>query len=86
MNLKDKKKDKIKVFIGYREKPPEDYIEKGAANEPNAPQYEGIVFSDGTVCIRWLTEFRSHSIWPDYETFYKIHGHDDYGTKIKWLK
>ncbi len=72
-------------FIGYRPNPPKDYQEKGAANPPEEPQYEGVVFSDGTVAIRWLTEFRSHSIWADYDTFYKIHGHDDYGTIIKWL-
>ncbi len=75
----------MKRFIGYRPSPPADYLEKGAANKADEPQYEGIVFSDGTVAIRWLTAFRSHSIWTDYETFYKIHGHPEYGTVIEWL-
>ncbi len=75
----------MKRFIGYRPNAPEEYLEQGAANPGDEPQYEGVIFTDGTVCIRWLTKFRSHSIWPDYDTFYKIHGHDDYGTEIKFL-
>jgi hypothetical protein len=72
-------------FIGYRSSPPPEYFEHGAANPADEPQFEGVVFSDGSVAIRWLTEFRSHSIWPDYESFYKIHGHPEYGTIIRWL-
>lgn len=75
----------LRRFVGYRPTPPEDYSGKGAANAPDQPQYEGVVFSDGTCVIRWLTEYRSHSIWKDYDTFYKIHGHPEYGTIIKWL-
>jgi hypothetical protein len=52
---------------------------------PDEPQYEGVIFSDGTVAVRWLTENPSHSIWPDFRTFYQIHGHPEYGTEIKWL-
>jgi hypothetical protein len=74
----------MKTFIGYRPSPPPEYYENGSANPPDEPQYEGVVFSDGTVCIRWLTEFQSHSIWKDYDTFYHIHGHPEYGTIIKW--
>lgn len=72
-------------FIGYRQNPPAEYQVNGAANGPDEPQYEGVVFSDGSVVIRWLTKFRSHSVWPDYPTFLAIHGHEDYGTIIKWL-
>lgn len=75
----------MKRFIGYRPAPPKEYYEQGAANPPDEPQYEGVVFSDGTVAVRWLTQYRSHSIWNDYDTFYQIHGHPEYGTIIKWL-
>lgn len=75
----------MKRFIGYRPAPPKEYYEQGAANAPDEPQYEGVIFSDGTVAVRWLTKFASHSIWTDYETFYQIHGHPEYGTVIKWL-
>jgi hypothetical protein len=75
----------MKRFIGYRPNPPQEYYEQGAANNPEESQYEGVVFEDGTVVVRWLTKFRSHSIWQDYDTFYQIHGHPEYGTIIKWL-
>jgi hypothetical protein len=75
----------MKRFIGFRPHPPAEYYEQGAANKPDEPQYEGVVFSDGTVAVRWLTENPSHSIWPDFATFYQIHGHPEYGTEIKWL-
>lgn len=75
----------MRRFEGYRPHPPEEYYQQGAANAPDEPQYEGVVFSDGTVAVRWLTQFRSHSIWTDWESFYQIHGHPEYGTVIKWL-
>lgn len=74
----------MKTFIGFRPHPPADYIEKGVANLADEPQYEGVIFSDGSVAIKWLTKFSSHSIWKDYETFYAVHGHDDYGTVVKF--
>jgi hypothetical protein len=75
----------MRRFIGYRPNPPEDYEPRGHANSPDAPQYEGVVFDDGTVAVRWLTTFRSHSVWATWDDFYKIHGHPEYGTVIKWL-
>ena len=73
-----------RAFIGYRPNPPDEYHAQGAANAPDQPQYEGAVFSDGTVVIRWLTEFRSHSVWACWYDFYRIHGHPEYGTVIVW--
>lgn len=75
----------MKRFIGFRPNPPEKYYEQGAANAPDEPQYEGVLFEDGTVAIRWLTKYRSHSIWASFDDFYQIHGHPEYGTAIKWL-
>ena len=75
----------MKRFIGYRPNPPKEYYKQGTANEPDEAQYQGVLFDDGTVVCRWLTKFRSHSIWNSWEDFYKVHGHDDYGTVIKWL-
>lgn len=72
-------------FIGYRPNPPEEYLKQGAANKADEAQYEGVIFSDGTVAVRWLTKYGSHSIWPDWDTFYQIHGHPEYGTLIEWL-
>lgn len=75
----------MRRFIGYRPVPPQEYYDKGVANPPDDPQYEGVVFSDGTVVLRWLTTFRSHSLWSDYDSFFAVHGHPEYGTRIDWL-
>ena len=75
----------MRRFVCYRPNPPEGYRESGAANAPDEVQFEGVVFSDGTVCVRWLTEFRSHSVWASWDDLEKIHGHPEYGTVIKWL-
>lgn len=71
-------------FTLFRGKPPEDYISGGYANPAGEPQLEGVVFTDGTVCVRWLTDLRSHSIWPNFETFEKVHGHPEYESELVW--
>lgn len=75
----------MKRFEGYRPHPPDEYYAQGAANKPDEVQFQGVVFDDGTVAVRWLTKFRSHSIWSDWDNFYNIHGHPEYGTEIRWL-
>ena len=72
----------MRTFVGVRPNPPAEYIEKGITNAGDAPDYEGVVFSDGTVAIRWLTEYQSTSVWKSYEDFFQVHGHMEYGTKI----
>lgn len=74
----------MKTFTLYRRKPPFGHIAGGYANAPDIPQLEGVVFSDGTTVVRWLTDLRSHSIWPDFETFEKVHGHPEYDSKFVW--
>lgn len=75
----------MRRFECYRPAPPEGYREAGAANAPDEVQFEGVVFSDGTVCLRWMTVFRSHSVWASLEDMLAIHGHPEYGTEIRWL-
>lgn len=74
----------MRRFTCYRPAPPESYYAQGAANAPDEPQFEGVVFSDGTVAVRWLTQFRSHSIWSSWADLEAIHGHPEYGTRIDW--
>lgn len=74
------------TFVGYRPQPPAEYIEKGITNAGARPDYEGVVFLDRTVAVRWLTAYRSTSIWPDLETFKQVHGHPEYGTVIEFHK
>ena len=37
---------------------------------------EGVVFSDGTVAMRWLTRTRSTALYDNLEDLVEIHGHD----------
>jgi hypothetical protein len=75
----------MRRFVCYRPHPPAEYYGQGAANAPGEAQFEGVVFSDGTCAVRWLTQFRSHSVWASWEDLERIHGHPEYGTVIKWL-
>jgi hypothetical protein len=75
----------VRRFRCYRPNPPEGYYELGVANPPEVPQFEGVEFSDGTVVLRWLTDFRSHSVWASMEDMLAVHGHPEYGTHIDWV-
>lgn len=76
----------MRRFIGYRPNPRPEYIDAGLTNNSEkVADYQGVIFDDGTVALRWLTEYRSTSVWPDYDSFYKVHGHPEYGTIIDWL-
>ncbi len=75
----------MRRFQVYRPSPPGEYYEKGTANAPDEVQFEGVVFSDGSVCVRWLTEYRSHSLWACLEDLEKVHGHPEYGSIWNWL-
>ena len=72
-------------FVGYRPQVPAHYVAGGYGNLPGEAQYEGVIFGDGTTVVRWLTEFRSTSVWASYDELMKVHGHADYGTVIAWL-
>lgn len=69
-------------FKGYRPNPPAGYAEKGTTNSGETPDYEGYIFSDGMVAVRWLTTFRSVSIWTCWDDFWNVHGHPEYETNV----
>lgn len=73
-----------RTFIGFRPEAPAEYRQKGISNGLSGADYEGVIFSDGTVVIRWLTAYRSHSVWGCWEDFYQVHGHPEYGTEIEF--
>lgn len=75
----------MRRFLGYRPHPPAECLEKGTALPPDQVQYEGCVFTDGTLVLRWLTEYCSHSVWRCWDDFWHVHGHPEYGTRIVWL-
>ena len=74
----------MKTFTAYRRLDISETHDENQRNEPSEPQYEGVVFSDGKVAIRWLTNCRSVSVWDSFEDMYAIHGHPEYGTEIIW--
>lgn len=74
----------MRTFAGYRPAPPEDYAAKGITNSGESADYEGVIFTDGTVVIRWRTAYRSHSVWASFADFYHVHGHPEYGTDIRF--
>ena len=56
------------------------------AAPPDQPQYEGVVFTDGRVALRWLTPLRSTSCWDSLDDALGVHGHPEprYGTELVW--
>ena len=53
-------------------------------NADDAPQFEGVIWTDGSVTLRWLTECRSTSVWNSLKDMLDVHGHPEYGTDIVW--
>ena len=78
----------MKIFTVYRTKARTvvNESEKNNYREGDLPQFEGIVFHDGSVAIRWFTETKSMSYWASMEDLKKVHiyAHPDYGTRIEW--
>ena len=67
----------------YRRNAPETHTayQKNPAHEP---QFEGVVFSDGRVAVRWLTAKRSVSVWDSLDDLLAIHGHPEYDSELIW--
>jgi hypothetical protein len=53
-------------------------------NADHEPQFEGVIWTDGSVTLRWLTACRSTSVWESVNDMLNIHGHPEYGTEIIW--
>lgn len=75
----------MKRFTAYRrnisQRDTHSALHKNADDEP---QFEGVIWSDGTVTLRWLTPIRAHSVWKSIYDALAIHGHPEYGTVIEW--
>lgn len=54
--------------------------------EPDEPQFQIAVFSDGRVAQRWLIGAGSCVWWDKLDALYAVHiyAHPDYGTKVVW--
>ena len=74
----------MKTFTMYRRDVPDATHNDNQKNAPDAPQFEGVVFSDGRVAVRWLTAKRSVSVWDCMDDLLAIHGHPEYGSVLVW--
>ncbi len=78
----------MKTFTVYRTnaKNVVEEHEKSNYRDGDLPQFEGVVFHDGTCVLRWFTETRSTSVWNSFEEMKSVHisAHPDYGTRIEW--
>ena len=75
----------IQRFTAYRRQLSQRGTHNSFQRNPDeAPQYEGVIWSDGTVTLRWLTVCGSTSVWSNIESALRIHGHPEYGTEIVW--
>lgn len=76
---------KIIRFTGYRRnleaRGTHTEVQRNADDEP---QYEGVVFTDGTCVLKWLTKANSVSVFATLEQMLSVHGHPEYGTEIIW--
>lgn len=73
----------MRTFTAYRPQVPDTHTEK-QKNAPDAPQFEGCIFSDGRVAVRWRTAVASFSLWDSMKDLMDIHGHAEYGTFVVW--
>lgn len=53
-------------------------------NAAGEPQFEGVVATDGSVAVRWLTTYRSWSVWSCVDDMLAVHGHPEYSSDLVW--
>lgn len=70
------------TFTMYRRNVPDTTHNANQKNPPEQPQFEGVLFSDKTVAIRWCTLMRSTSVWNSLEDMLAIHGHPEYDSEL----
>lgn len=75
----------MRRFIMYRRNMANAPHDANQMNAEDQPQFEGVVFSDGRVAVRWLTAKRSTACWDNMEDMLAIHGHPEYGSELVWL-
>jgi hypothetical protein len=71
-------------FVGYR--PDAAALGKHSVdtlNAPELPQYQGVIFADGTVTVRTLTRVRSWGTWDSFAEFYAT-GSGEELARIVW--
>ena len=75
----------MKRFVMYRKGDLSKTHDENQVNSSDEPQFEGVIFSDGTVVVKWLTKMSSVSIWKNFDDLMAIHGHPEYDSELIWL-
>lgn len=78
------REERMRTFTMYRRAVPDATHDANQKNAADEPQFEGVLFSDGTVAIRWLTAKRSTSVWSSLSDMLAIHGHPEYQSELIW--
>lgn len=74
----------IKRFTMYRRNVPDATHNEFQKNAADQPQFEGVIWTDGTCTIRWRTAKGSTAIWNSFEDMMLIHGHPEYDSELIW--
>lgn len=76
----------MKLFTMYRRNAEAvaELHDENTANAPDEPQFEGVVWSDGSCTIRWLTAIPATSVWDSFDDMMAVHGHPEYGSELVW--
>ena len=74
----------IRVFSMYRRNVPDETHDENQKNAPDEVHFEGAVFTDGSVAIRWRTAVHCTSVWDSMDDMMAIHGHPEYQSELVW--
>lgn len=76
----------IRRFTMYRRGDISETHNELQRTPPEVPQFEGVVFSDGTTVLRWCTPLKSTSVWATLEDALGVHGHPEeiYQSELVW--
>jgi hypothetical protein len=74
----------MNTFTVYRRKNIDATHPTGTVNDSALPQFEGVIFEDHSVAIRWTTSFKSTSVWSSLYDLLQVHGHPEYHTEIEF--
>lgn len=68
----------MKLFNLFRKKDVNGFCGIGVISE-------GVIFTDGTVCMKWLSDISSTVIYKSIDDVIKIHGHNG-DTELKYIE
>lgn len=74
----------MKTFTVFRPAVPTDSHNEDQRNDPDKPQFQGVIFDSGKCVLSWLTAVESISVYDSFDDMIRIHGHPEYGSYLVW--